>query len=383
MWIVLIGANEAILRRAPKNLNIIDVREGLENIIIRENYIQITMNVIEEDSLKKMLNPYLEEIKKFVSFSEKYLLLAAVLNEQFNLKSNSVSCVETLINKHKMRQVLKEYQTFFSQLTDTQDLKEFLLSVDFDVIVKPVDGTGSRLIGRYIVGQTNVDDFVQQYSALKEVLVEEYIRGKEYSVESISENGKHQIIAITEKFIDENFIEVAHISPANISDSMKKSISDYVIEFLDRMQVKEGCGHTEIIINDKGIYVVEGHPRTGGDRIVSLVRLTTGIDLIEAYLYQLSCQSYPIQRVRATFAQTLFINFREGTTYLGLPNLTKYCSHLDEIEVNVKIGAQVEKPLYSSMRHVMIVLYAKDYEQCKFLAHAIKNIFLENSVDKN
>ncbi|WP_158008654.1 hypothetical protein [Rappaport israeli] len=53
MWIVLIGANEAILRRAPKNLNIIDVREGLENIIIRENYIQITMNVIEEDSLKK------------------------------------------------------------------------------------------------------------------------------------------------------------------------------------------------------------------------------------------------------------------------------------------------------------------------------------------
>lgn len=384
MWVVVIGANEAILRRAPKTLNIIDIREGVENIVVRERYIQMSINHLTALSIKKVLSGYfpLLKIKKFVSFTEKYLILAAELNELYHLQANSLSCVQALSNKSIMRNLLNPYNEVWAKLVPISELGELLNQVDFDVIIKPVDGTGSQLITKYAAGEKNIDAILEKYHELEQVLVEKYIHGEEYSVEAISEKGKHRILSITKKFIDENFIETAHITPENIDENVGLKIIDAVKQFLNTVQLYEGPSHTEIMLANNHVYIIEGHSRTGGDRIVSLVRLTTGIDLIEAYFYQLAEETYLPSPIKAKVAKVIFTNFEENSIYSGLPDLSHYMTYIDELECSLKIGDIAKKPEHSGMRHSMAVVFADTYDKCNQVAQYIQEAFLRTSVKR-
>ncbi|VEG13934.1 Alanine-anticapsin ligase BacD [Moraxella cuniculi] len=382
MWVVIIGANEAILRRAPRGLKIIDIRQTKEHFVFRDDYIQIGLNAITYDAITHVLGAYCSKLTicKFVSFTEGYLLLAAKLNECYHLRANSVSCVQRLCDKEAMRHCLAEHFIMWSKLTKVSHLQSLLNSINFDVIVKPVDGFGSRLIGRYFVGKTDTELFVQKYQELEYVLVEEYIHGDEYSVEALSDNGQHKIIAITKKFIDADFIETGHIMPPKLDDASYSLIIQKVKEFLDLVELQEGPSHTEIIINQTGVHIVEGHSRTGGDRIVSLVRLTTGVDLIEAYLHQLAHIAYTPAAIKAKFAHVIFTNFVEGATYVKMPDLQDYGDYIDEIEINISPGECVIRPECSAMRHTMAVVYANDFDECVMIAHKIRNQFLTQAI---
>jgi biotin carboxylase len=143
--------------------------------------------------------------------------------------------------------------------------------------------------------------------------------------------------------------------------------------FLIIMGLREGPSHTELIANDNGIYIVEGHPRTGGDRIVSLVRLTTGIDLIAAYLHQLAGVPYQAQAIKAPVAQTVFIRYPSGATYNGINSLAAYRHGLEELEVNLQVGQLIEAPTHSGNRHALAVIHAANHALCNELALQIQN----------
>ena len=99
------------------------------------------------------------------------------------------------------------------------DLSSFKLQ--YPVIVKPTDRSGSRGITKI----TDVDmlknavDYAIKESFEKKALIEEFIEGKEYSVEFISYKGSHTFLALTEKFTtgEPHYIETGHLEPADVS----------------------------------------------------------------------------------------------------------------------------------------------------------------------
>ena len=118
----------------------------------------------------------------------------AYVAEKMGFVSNSVECVYKSTNKHAMRRCFEENEDpspkSIKVASVTSELPEEL---SYPVIVKPADRSGSRGIARVnsaeelqmaIAGALNV-------SFSKEVLVEEYFEGKEYSVEYLSWEGKH------------------------------------------------------------------------------------------------------------------------------------------------------------------------------------------------
>ncbi|ELE7142571.1 ATP-grasp domain-containing protein [Vibrio cholerae] len=384
MWIVLIGASESILRRAPKLAQIIDIREGTECVVVQDDYIRGNLPQITQENVQNFLVRYCGsfEFKRFVSFTERYLLLAAYLNDVYDLQANSISCVKTLCDKSLMRVAIAERGgagEVWSKLTPTAHLKETLENIEFDVILKPVDGSGSNLISKYNPENSDVDELVQKYSTLNEVLIEQYISGKEFSVEALSQDKIHRILSITEKEIDAHFIESGHTVPANISSELEASIQSRVLNFLDTVGLHEGPSHTEVIVNDHGVHIIEGHPRTGGDRIVSLVRLTSGIDLIGAYLHQLTNEPYKALPVKAPIAKVAFVNLPTGCSYSGLPDLSKYIEHIEEIEMNVNIGDEVHEPTHSGDRHSLVVIHGETYSECNDIATSLVGAMLTST----
>lgn len=174
-----------------------------------------------------------------------------------------------------------DYSIPFLQPNTPEDIEKFAEKVRYPFIIKPKNGVGSQ--GVYKISRPSDLNAINFCSNL---IVEQYISGDEYSVESFSFNGKHKVIAITEKTLlgDEsliNFTEIGHSVPANVSDKQKIHIENYISNFLDIIGLDNGPSHTEIKIKDYVIRIIETHNRIGGDRISSLVKLSTKVDLVE------------------------------------------------------------------------------------------------------
>lgn len=157
----------------------------------------------------------------------------------------------------------------------------------FPAIVKPIAEGGKR--GVVVVHRKDslkeAIDFAMQYDKKKMgVLIEEYIGGNnEYSVESLSFQGKHQIIQITEKISSgpPHCVELGHHQPAMLSKELREKVVAATKELLDAVAFLNGPTHTEIKIYDGEIWLIELNARPGGDHIAStLTHLSTGYDYI-------------------------------------------------------------------------------------------------------
>ena len=165
--------------------------------------------------------------------------------------------------------------------TDLSGLK------DFPYIVKPVDSSASRgvkKVANYVELTEAVSEAIT-FSRSQKVIIESFITGKEYSVETYTQNNETTIITITEKLcIGENkgfFVEDTHIEPARISDTDRAIIESEVTKAIAAIGIDNCPTHTEIKLNDKGAFIIEIACRLGGDYITSdLVPLSTGVDML-------------------------------------------------------------------------------------------------------
>ncbi len=210
--------------------------------------------------------------------------------EKLELIGNTMLSTELMTNKFQMRERLSKNNLpspWYKLVSIYDDLKNEELK--FPLIVKPIDRSGSRGITKV----SSLDELkaaielAKNVSFLDIVLVEEYIGGIEYSIESISQNGNHQVLQVTEKFTtgSPHYIEIGHLQPAKISKKLQKNIEEIIIESLTALEFKNGASHAEIKIDNDKISIIEIGGRMGGDFIGSdMVQISTKIDFLKLVL---------------------------------------------------------------------------------------------------
>lgn len=156
----------------------------------------------------------------------------------------------------------------------------------FPVIVKPVSEGGKR--GVEVVSDPAAWEpaLSRAFAADKKgggVLAEEFVGGKEYSVEALSFHGAHRIVQITEKISSgpPNCVELGHSQPAALSSALRGRVIAAVRELLTLTGCRHGASHTELKIDGDEIYLIELNARPGGDHIAHpLTYLSTGCDYL-------------------------------------------------------------------------------------------------------
>ncbi|MEE4262276.1 MAG: ATP-grasp domain-containing protein [Desulfobacteraceae bacterium] len=212
---------------------------------------------------------------------------------QMGLTGNSVRSSLLSTNKFLMREAFAKNSLpipGFRIIRSIDDLHT-LEALSYPLIIKPVDRSGS-------LGITMIRSHDQLEEALKyaletsfshQAIIEEFIEGREISVETISWKGKHYILAYTDKVTSgyPHFVELEHHQPSMlVTDEIRPALDQLVVKSLDALEIEFGASHAEFIINDrKEIFITEIGARMGGDFIGSdLVMLSTGYDYLSGII---------------------------------------------------------------------------------------------------
>lgn len=283
---------------------------------------------------------------------------------ELNLIGNSLLSTEISTNKYLMRQVLAENGLPCPKFRLVNNESTLVQDLSYPLIVKPTDRSGSR-------GVTKVDDvkFLEPSinraigeSFNKNAIVEEFVEGKEYSVEMISWQGVHHFLQITEKETTgaPYFVEKAQHQPAQLSESLKMKIISIINDSLTVLDIKYGASHSEIIITkDSQIYITEIGARMGGDYIGSdLVYLSTGFDFVKAVIHVSLGIEPKIEINENNFSGACFVYPKHGKIVEIIDNSKKY-SEIVRTEIYVKKGDVVSEVRESSERKACYLYKAK------------------------
>ena len=218
-------------------------------------------------------------------------LTVSYVAERMGLVGNPDKYAQTATNKYLMRQCFMENDVPSPKFCEAAgSVPKLAKNFRFPVIVKPTDRSGSRGVEKV---ETSKDlalavERACNESFQKRAIIEEFVEGREISVESISYKGKHYVLQITDKVTTEApyFVELEHHQPSSLPDNIKKQVKTIVLNALDALHIQYGASHSELkITTDGDIKVIEIGARMGGDFIGSnLVQLSTGYDFLKGVI---------------------------------------------------------------------------------------------------
>lgn len=215
-----------------------------------------------------------------VSGMESGVNLADTLSNHFDLPtSNGIEKTEARRDKYLMMEALRSHNMRVIQQCATAGLAQALSWIQeqdlkFPIVVKPVNSTSGD--GFFLChSQADIENAFSHNLNRKNIfgldntrlLVQEYIRGDEYVVDTVSRDGKHVVTDFLkyEKEITpegHSRYRAAHFLSRNFEHA--STLTDYAFSVLDALEIKHGPAHIEIMLDQKGPVLIETGARLAG-----------------------------------------------------------------------------------------------------------------------
>jgi biotin carboxylase len=242
-----------------------------------------------DNALQERLNS--NHIAGITSTSDYYVDTAARLARSLNLPANDPDAIAACRNKVTQKERLIKHDIPTARFAVVRSHGEALVALtlfSFPVVVKPAAGSGSvgvRLCESFEVASEHASHLLGNTTNERgipirpELLIEEFISGPEYSVETFGTN----VVGITQKHLGGGgyFVETGHDFPADLPERTCDIISGISTKALGALGLGWGPAHIELRMTSSGPFVIEVNPRLAGGFIPELVRYATGIDLVQ------------------------------------------------------------------------------------------------------
>lgn len=243
------------------------------------NVLIVDFENIEELILVVLENHKIHPFNCVLSFTELGTVPSSIISSILDIPGPSLFCSLVCRDKFRTREltgtsILSDIN--YKLIENQSSIVDFVEKYGLPVVIKPRDGMGSHSVSINYNLHTALENSIDGY------LIESFAPGKEFSCETFSINGEHQIIAVTEKVLGglSGVVEVGHkvVSEKYIDHSLRL----WIDSILNDIQLENGVAHIEFKKDKKNFHLLECHNRPGGDRIWQLVELATGFDLIRS-----------------------------------------------------------------------------------------------------
>ena len=283
--------------------------------------------------------------------------------DRMDLLGNSLDCTVLTTNKYAMRVKLSEADLPSPKFQMINTPNRSLYGLEFPVIVKPTDRSGSRgVVKVYDAGNlAHAVETALSESIVKEAILEEFIEGREISVEMISWEGTHYLIAFTDKVHtgEPHFVEIEQHVPADLSPSLKNRIETLVKETLSVLGVAYGASHTELLITEREeIFIIEVGARMGGDNIGSdLVELSTGYDYVRGVL-EIALGEFTLPELNSLKHSGIVYLMPKSGRVTAIRNNSAEFDEVVRSNILVNIDDQIIHPIRDSSQRSAYIIYA-------------------------
>ncbi|MET9350921.1 ATP-grasp domain-containing protein [Streptomyces termitum] len=228
-----------------------------------------------------------------LTMSEWHVLVTAEAAHRLGLAGSGPEAVAAARDKSRTRRLCRAAGVpvpGFRRVERGEALDETALPLP--CVVKPVDellSIGVKLCHTAAEARAHVHHLLEERdqtyrgrARTPAVLVEEYLDGPEYSVETLTYEGTTRILAVTRKLLSPPpaFVETGHAVPAPLTDEVRAACEKVATDALAALGYTFGSAHVELRVTADGPRLIEVNCRPGGDRITRLVTLATGVELV-------------------------------------------------------------------------------------------------------
>ncbi|HEY3130084.1 MAG TPA: ATP-grasp domain-containing protein [Acidobacteriota bacterium] len=241
-------------------------------------------------------------IHAVIPVDEQTAIVAAMVAASLKLRHNSVESALAAGNKYQMRELLSRAGVRvpgYRLLSLSDDAAAVARGLRYPCVVKPLILSASRGVIRADTREQFVQAFRRVAAILsapeieskgtsaRQVLVEDFIPGKEVALEGLLSQGKLRVLALFDKPdpLDGPFFEeTIYVTPSILRADIQTKVIDCTARTAEALGLTEGPVHAELRVNQMEPCVLEIAARSIGGRCARALRFGTGVSLEELIL---------------------------------------------------------------------------------------------------
>jgi len=229
-----------------------------------------------KDSIVKLLKPI--NVIAVIPDGDDSVLDSDYFSNQLNIISNPIETTKCRRDKYDMQEQIKKFGLTSIQQKKCKKISDILEFVsnhpNIRYVIKPDRGAATETT--YLCN--NSEMLVEKFNIImksdrnqadlndKCCLVQEYLDGEEWIVNTASRHGSHKIINVMKynkssvNGLDFTYLETVLIEPKEVPNELLI----YSTNVLNALQIENGAAHSEIKMSSKGPCLIEVGSRVGG-----------------------------------------------------------------------------------------------------------------------
>lgn len=271
--------------------------------------------------------------------------------EEMGLSGIGFEAAKIASNKILMKQKYEEYgvrTARFRQLHFTDDVLEKTKGLQFPLIFKAVDSSGSRGIIRV----NSKEEFEQARLIVKEnsktdsYIVEEFIEGKEFGAQAFVYHGKVQFILPHGDYVfqGDTGVPIGHYAPYDLSEEQLEDTRNQLTKAIAAMHLDNCAVNADFIMKDGKTYVLELGGRSGATCLAELVSIYYGYDYYEKLILAALGEDLEFPQEQANpNASMLLRSEKDGIITKIADGNEPGDDGLVEVQFDYKVGEAVKK----------------------------------------
>lgn len=260
--------------------NLDNLQDPKNYISIHPEYFDHVLYLPNNDALPALIETLKTlQIERVYYGSEKSVNITDQIANKLSVAfANSGATSEDRYNKFAMQEALRTHDIPAVKQMKIQDKKmtkqqeQELSTWSFPVFIKPVNDA-AFLGARACSSLQEIKDFLPEQAdrnvfdnPLTDFVVQEFLEGAEYFVDTFSSQGKHYISGVQKyhRIFFQNVRLPVYAGTVSPETEEYKVCVKYVEQVLTAVGFKNGLAHTEIMLTKNGPFLLEVNPRISG-----------------------------------------------------------------------------------------------------------------------
>ena len=259
------------------------------------------------------------EIDAVVAIStDRAVPIAAAVADRLGLPGIGTETAFVMTDKTAMRNRLQEQgvpQPAFTVLNDHVDPGWQLDGIGRPAVLKPTDSGGQRGVYRIEDHASLVEHLPLTLACSRSghAILERYIEGRELNGIVVARGGEPTLLTLSDRLRPPGIgfgVGWIHLYPSELEHDHLQAAEDVALAAVRALGLRDGIAFPQLLVTDSGeVSVVEVAARIPAGQMADLVRLGTGIDLVDIALTQALGNPVTDAMVEARFHRPLAISF--------------------------------------------------------------------------